>query len=270
MKNRVALVVLIFSLNSFAQCTYTNHTFKTGEKLVYKIYYNWGVLWVPAGEASCEAEFKTINNRQFYHFTALGATYPKYDWFYKVRDKYESYADTFTLKPLRFMREVQEGKNQIYQDYVFNQRKGKLYSSSRAYGQPARLDSLKITACTNDLVTAIYYARCLDYSKYKPKDSIPITFVLDGEVCPSYIRYMGKEIINDATLGKVRCIKFRPKLIAGTIFKGGEGMTVWITDDENKIPVYVETPIVIGSVKAYLVGYSNLRNKMDCLVDKKK
>src|SRR5204863_7960528 len=106
------------------------------------------------------------------------------------------------------------------------------------------LDSLAVTPCTNDVMTAIFYVRCLDFSKYKVKDTIPITFVLDGEVFPSYVRYLGKETIKSEVLGNVKCIKFSPKLIEGTIFKGGEGMVVWVTDDENKMPVYVETPIL--------------------------
>jgi hypothetical protein len=79
---------------------------------------------------------------------------------------------------------------------------------------------------------------------------------------------MGKEIIKSELLGQVRCIKFRPKLIEGTLFKGGEEMVVWVTDDENKMPVYVETPILIGTIKVNLLKYTGLRNKLDCIVTK--
>ena len=221
---------------------------------------------MPAGEASFSVAAVKLNNRSVFHFYTVGGTYTKYDWFYKVRDKFESYADTASLSPLRFIRDVQEGRTRIYEDYVFNHQRNKVYSSSINNKNPARIDSVNISACTTDLVTAIYHSRSLDFSKYKLRDTIPITFVLDGKVFPTYLRYLGKEVIYDENLGKVRCIKFSPKLLAGTIFKGGEGMTVWITDDENKIPVRVETPIVIGSIKVFLIKHSGLRNKMDCLV----
>ena len=91
---------------------------------------------------------------------------------------------------------------------------------------------------------------------------------MDGKVYYSYIRYLGKEIINSELLGNVRCIKFSPKLVEGTIFKGGEGMVVWVTDDENKIPIYVETPIIVGVIKVKLSGYYGLRNKIDCIISK--
>lgn len=250
-------------------CAVSNHTFKDNEVFNYKIYYNWGAIWMAAGEASFSAIKTELNGQAVYHFIGLGSTYPKYDWFYKVNDKYESFADTLNLKPLRFRREAHEGSSYTYDDYVFNHRKRKVYTAAKRNSKPTQLDSLSITSCTNDVLTAIYYTRCIEFSNYKIKDTIPITFVLDGEVFPSYVRYLGTEVIHSDLLGDVRCIKFRPKLIAGTLFKGGEGMTVWVTDDMNRMPVYVETPILVGTIKVQLLKYSGLRNKLNCLVEKK-
>lgn len=271
MKRAITYICFFTALLSKAQtsCTVSNQTFKENELFSYKIYYNWGAIWMAAGEASFGAEKRELNGQVVYHFTGLGATYPKYDWFYKVNDKYESWADTLSFKPLRFKRESHEGGNYTYDDYVFNQRKKKVYTASRRDSKPVTYDSLTITACTNDVLTAIYYVRCLNFSSYKIKDTIPVTFVLDGEVFPSYVRYLGTEIIHSDLLGDVRCIKFRPKLIAGTLFKGGEGMTVWVTDDKNHMPVYVETPILVGTIKVQLLKYSGLKNKPDCLIEKK-
>jgi hypothetical protein len=269
-KKLMVFIPLFIQLSVIAQknCTMQNQTFKAGEVFTYKINYNWGAIWVAAGEASFSAELTQVNNRPVYHFIGNGSTYPKYDFLYKVRDKYESYADTFSLKPLRFIREANEGGSYTFDDYVFSSHKNKVYTNSRRNKKPGTFDSITITACTNDVLTAIYYTRCLDFSKYKINDTIPITFVLDGEVFPSYVRYMGKEIIKSELLGQVRCIKFRPKLIEGTLFKGGEEMVVWVTDDENKMPVYVETPILIGTIKVNLLKYTGLRNKLDCIVTK--
>ena len=249
-------------------CTSTNKAFQAGESLNFKIYYNWGVIWMDAGEVSFSATITELNARKVYHFVGAGGSYPKYDWFYKVNDKYESYFDTLTLKPLRFIRDVHEGGTSAKDDYIFNFQKNKIYTMEKRNNKPAKLDSINITSCTNDIGTAIYYTRCLDFSKSKKNDTIPITFVLDGKVYYSYIRYLGKEIINSELLGNVRCIKFSPKLVEGTIFKGGEGMVVWVTDDENKIPIYVETPIIVGVIKVKLSGYYGLRNKIDCIISK--
>ena len=270
MKKALLFFFICFQLTLMAQknCSIENNSFKAGERFNYKIFYNWGALWMEAGEASFSVFLNNMNGRSVYHFVGLGATYPKYDWFYKVRDKYESYADTSTLKPIRFIRDAREGGSYLHDDYIFNQKKNKVYTSSKRNRKPSKLDSISITSCTNDVMTAIFYARCLDFSKYKPKDTIPITFVLDGEVFPSYIRYLGKETIKSDLLGTVRCIKFSPKLIEGTIFKGGEGMVVWVTDDENKMPVYVETPIIIGNIIVKLYKYEGLKNEIKCIVTK--
>ena len=270
MKRLTVLLFLFLSLDGAAQnsCIVHNNTFKAGEIFTYKINYNWGAIWVSAGEASFGAELTQVNNRAVYHFVGSGSTYPKYDFLYKVRDKYESYADTFSLKPLRFIREAHEGGSYTFDDYVFSASKNKVYTNSRRNKKTGKFDSISITSCTNDVLTAIYYTRCLDFSKYKPNDTIPITFVLDGEVFPSYVRYIGKEIIKSELLGQVRCIKFRPKLIEGTLFKGGEEMIVWVTDDDNKMPVYVETPILVGTIKVNLINYHGLRNKLDCIIPK--
>jgi hypothetical protein len=271
MKKLFLLCFFLLSLNSIAQptCIFKNETFKENEFFGFEIYYSWGAIWMNAGYASFNTEKIELNNQTVYHFVGLGATHPKYDWFYKVNDKYESYADTLSLKPLRFKREASEGGNYTFDDYVFNQRKKKVYTASKRDKKTTQLDSLTISACTNDVLTAIYYTRCIDFSSYKINDTIPVTFVLDGKVYPSYVRYLGSEIIHSNVLGDVKCIKFRPRLISGTLFKEGEGMTVWVTDDKNRMPVYVETAIIVGSIKVYLSKYSGLRNKIDCLVEKK-
>ena len=255
-------------VNAQKNCSVPNQTFQAGEELTYKIYYNWGVIWMEAGESSFSASLSNQNGMSSYHFVGFGASYPKYDWFYKVYDKYESYADTLTLRPSRFIRTVSEGGNFAKDDYVFNPQKNKIYTLESRNKKPSKFDSISITPCTYDVVTAIFHARCFDFSKYKVKDTIPLTFVLDGKLYNSYVRYLGKETIHSDLLGDVRCIKFSPKLVEGTIFKGGEGMVVWVTDDKNKIPVYVETPIVVGTVKVKLDKYVGLRNKIECVMPK--
>lgn len=268
MKKCLYFLLLLLHFSVFAQknCTVKNETFAAGEHLQYKVHYSWGAIWLLAAEGGLITALKEVNGKTVYHFTGYGGTYPKYDWIYKVRDKYESFADTSTLKPIRFIREANEGGNYTYDDYVFSSRKNKIYTNEKRNKKPGRLDSINITPCTIDILTAVSHVRCMDFSQYKSNDTIPITLVLDGKIYSTYIRYLGKEIIKTELLGKVRCIKFRPKLIEGSLFKAGEEMTVWVTDDKNRMPVYVETPILVGTIKVHLFKFSNLRNKTDCVV----
>jgi hypothetical protein len=87
---------------------------------------------------------------------------------------------------------------------------------------------------------------------------------LDNEVFNMYVRYLGKDDVK-TKYGKFRAIKFKPLLIKGTIFEGGEKMTVWVSDDANKIPLRIESPIVVGTVKVDMMGYKNLRYPLSAL-----
>lgn len=269
MKKLYLFILLTIPLNFFAQdsCVVTNNAFKDGEYLNYKIYYNWTMIWLSAGEVSFTTSLVEMRKKKVYHFYGKGETYPKYDWIYKVRDTYESYADTTSLKPLRFKRKTQEGKHFAQDDYLFSSKKNKVYTAELRDDKPLKIDSIQLNSCTNDVMTAIYYARNIDFSSYKVNDTIPITFCLDGVVYDSYMRYAGREVIESKLLGKVKCIKFCPKLIEGTIFKSGEEMTVWVTDDKNRVPVYIETPITVGHIKVKLVEYKGLKNKIECIVN---
>src|SRR5688572_2189555 len=262
MRTGILIFLAAVSFHAFAQkCAVKNDAFKSGESLTYKIYYNWGLVWMTAGEVTFKAELADYKGKPAYHLTGVGGTYEKFDFFYKVRDKFESYADTATLKPLRFIRDQNEGSTSIYEECLFNFKKKKAYSVIKK-DKKAKLDSVAITDCTIDVMTAIYYSRCIDFSPYKVNDTIPIGLYLENKVYPIYLRYMGKEVYDLAGYGKFNCIRFRPKLIEGTIFKGGEEMIVIVTGDRNKVPLYVETPIVVGKIKVYLTKYSGLRHPL--------
>lgn len=270
MKKIFSILFILLSIVLFSQneCNTTNFAFKEGEQLFYNIDYNWGIIRMNAGEVASTIVIKKINGNSVYHFSTLGKSYPHYDWFFKVHDKYESYADTLSLKPFRFVREVYEDRYYAYDDYVFNHRNTRVYTTEKRKDKGPNYDTLNITCCVKDVVTSVFYIRSLDFTNYKINDTIPLTFVLDGSVIPSYILYLGKEVINTPIFGKIRCIKLQPKLIEGTIFKAGDEMTIWLTDDKNRLPVYLESPIIIGEVRIKLIKYSGLRNKIECFVPK--
>jgi hypothetical protein len=227
--------------------------------------YNWGVIWVDAGEATFSVKLSEYKGKPAWYHTGVGTTFEKYDWIYKVRDKFESYSDTATLRPYRFTRDSKEGGSFIYEDAVFNFHNNKAYTYVKKKKE-GKVDSCAITNCSIDVMTAIYYARNMDFSKCKPNDTIPLQLYLENKNYPVYIRYLGKEVFNLEGVGKFNCIKFRPLLIEGTIFSGGEKMDVWVTDDKNKIPLYVETPILVGKIKVKLKKVSGVRNPSTSII----
>lgn len=250
-------------MHSQTNCVEKNIAFSTGEELHYKVIYNWGMIWLESAHASFKVGSAKLNGKNCYLFTGSGSTYQKYDWFYKVRDVFEAHVDSESFRPLKFRADIEEGSKKDKHTYIFNIPQKRAYTIINHGNKPVKVDTLKINACTIDVLTAIYYARNIDYSKCKVNDTVSISLLLDGKVYAIYVRYLGKELFTSKELGRYNCIKFSPLLVEGSIFKKGEGMTVWVSNDKNKIPIYIETPITVGTVKVKLMSYKNLRNAED-------
>jgi hypothetical protein len=236
-------------------CSLRNTAYHAGEQLTFTVFYAVAGIYVNAGTAVFTNTLERLNGTPVYHVIGDGRTNSSYDWIYTVRDRYESYIDTSNMLPLKFIRNVHEGDHKQYENITFNRKTNTAVTNKGVY---------KVPLCVQDVLSAIYYARNINFKKYKPGDRIPFTMFLDNEVFNMYIRYLGKETIK-TKYGKFDAVKFKPLLIKGTIFEGGEKMTVWVTDDENRIPVRVESPISVGSVKVDMMGYRNLRYPLTSL-----
>jgi Protein of unknown function (DUF3108). len=234
-----------------AQCVDKVNIFKPGEIITYDAYYNWGFVWIHAGNVQFSVSQKTYLGKNVFSFDANGSSLKSYDWLYKVRDRFQSLVDMQSFSPMWAERNTEEGSNKAFENYSFLPN-GKIYTTVTNSSKPLKRDSLKAPACTFDVLSLIYYCRSISFDKYKPKDKIPLRIVLAGQLYSLYIRYLGKETINNRDGNSYRCVKFSALLVEGTIFKGGEDMFIWVTDDDNRIPVLVEAKILIGSVKACL------------------
>ncbi|HMC87766.1 MAG TPA: DUF3108 domain-containing protein [Chitinophagaceae bacterium] len=258
MKRTLSLTLMLFCccvLNAGDEfCGIRNTAFQTGENTTYTIYYTLGV-YIAAGEANFNVALEQFNNKSVYHITGTGKTYPFYS-FFKVRDKYETFVDTATLQPLKFLRNIDEGGYKKYENVTFDRETNTAVTNNGVF---------KTTDCIQDVLSAIFYARNINFSKYKVDDKIPFTMFLDNEKYDLYIRYLGKETIK-TKYGRFKAIKFKPLLVKGTIFTGCEKMVVWVSDDANHLPLRVESPISVGSIKADMMNYKNLRYPLSSLI----
>jgi len=240
-------------------CSTSNKCVQSGEQLNFKVFYNLSAIWVAAGEANFTTKQESLNGKPVFHIVGDGQTYTSYDWIFRVRDRYETFLDTETLLPQKFIRNVDEGGHKFTNNVVFDQAKRKAYSNKKTFDMPQ---------CVQDVLSTIYYARNIDYNKYKPGAKIQFSMFLDDKVYNLYIRYVGKQKIK-TKYGTFNAIKITPLLIKGTIFKGGEDMVVWVSDDDNHIPLRVDSPILVGTVKVDMMGYKNLRYPLTSLVKKR-
>jgi len=250
------LVKATTSVTADEFCGIKNTTFQSGEQVTFHVFYSVVGTYIHAGTATFTANLETFSNKPVYHIVGDGKTKSSYDWIYKVRDKYESYIDTATLQPLKFIRNVDEGGYKKYETITFNRTAKTAVTNGGVFKTPD---------CIQDVLSSMYYARNIDFSKYKVDDKIPFKMFLDNEVFDMYIRYMGKETVK-TQYGKFKAIKFKPLLLKGTIFEGGEKMTVWVSDDPNHVVLRVESPIVVGKVKIDMMAYRNLRYPLTSMV----
>lgn len=259
---RILTLITVFVLGTIRlnagddPCTIRNSAFKNSEYLNYKVFYKLAGVYIGAGEANFNVTLERLNNKPVYHLVGDGKTFPFYDSFFRVRDRYESYIDTTTLQPYKFVRNIDEGGYKKNQLVTFNQVANTAVTNEGVY---------KVPDCIHDVVSAIYYTRNINFNKYRKNDKIPFKMFLDNEVFNLYIRYMGKETIK-TKYGKFRAIKIKPLLVQGTIFEGGEKMTIWVSDDANHIPLRIESPISVGSVNVDMMMYRNLRYPLSSLV----
>jgi len=226
------------------------HAFQPNEKISYNVYYSVIGIYVNAGTATFTTSGERFQNSDVFHVVGEGSTNPSYDWIYKVRDRYESYFNSTDLQPLKFIRQINEGKYKKYEEVTFDQQANTATTKKGVYKVPENVQ---------DVISVMYYARNINYDQYKSGDKIPFNLFLSDKVYNMYIHYIGKETVK-TRYGTFKAIKLKPLLLKGSIFDGGEKMTIWVTDDPNHIPVRVESPIVVGSVKVDLMHYENLRH----------
>ena len=247
------LVTVFFGIANlvFSQ---TDLPYKVGEYAAYTLHF--GAINV--GFADLEiTESIQLNNRSTLHVVGKARTAPFFDWFFKVRDVYETFIDTNTLLPLVFKRAVNEGGYLINQRYHFN------HNDSRVITQDS---SFFIPINTQDMLSAFFLARTFKKESIIDGKSFYIPLFMDDENYNLEIKYLTNEIM-DTKWGKIDCMVFSPKMQEGRVFEDGEKMKIWITDDANHLLLKVETEIFVGTIKAVLEDYKELKHPLSIIGD---
>ncbi|GAB4376409.1 MAG: hypothetical protein Kow0075_03510 [Salibacteraceae bacterium] len=261
-KTKRVRLVLLFTVLCGTTALGQQHKFGPGESITYSVYYHlWGV-WVGAGEVTFTVESDEFLGKPCLKFNGEGATYKRYDWFYKVRDTYTAFSHPDNLKPYRFSRNISEGSFFMREENIYDYQRHKIYSVLKVKENPIQLDTIDLKPNSYDVLSLIYHVRDIDFSKVKPGEKIPIRMVIDRETYDLYVRYIGVKTYKHSELGEVECYVFSPLLVEGTIFKDGERMTVWVTTDRNTVPVYIESEIRVGSIRAELTSWKGLKEPL--------
>lgn len=230
--------------------------FKGGEELVYKLYYNWGLVWISAGEVT----FRVDDYGSSFHVSAEGRTYKSYDWAFKVRDYYECDITKENLLPEHSVRSVKEGSYFLYDELTYDQNNQKVVSKRGKTKSQTQQQSFQLKNQIHDVLSIIYYVRNTDFNTFRKDDVMPIEIFMDKKVWPLGIRYKGKESkVKVKGMGHFNTHRIIPEVITGDVFKEGDEMSVWVSDDANQIPVLIESPISVGTLKVVLKSYKGLK-----------
>ena len=250
-KNILFFYTLLFlTITLFSQ--EKKQAFKNGEWLRYKMSYSG---FLRAGTAILEVEEKDFNNKKVFYTKGTGWTSGMISWFFEVDDLYESYFDKDTIKPYLFKRKINEGGYKKHRITSFN------YKSNKAYIQDFtnQKDTLVPFINVQDMLSSFYYLRNQETKDLQKGDEIALDMFLDAQVYPFKLRFLGREVIK-TKFGKIKSMIFRPLVQSGRIFKAQESVTIWITDDANKIPVKMKANLAVGSLRAELEAYKGLAN----------
>ena len=236
-------------------CNSTNKSFKDGEHVVYKIYYNWNFVWFSAGEV----DFHITETQDNYVVEATGKTYKSYEIFFKVNDYYKTVIDKNTLLPIEFERNIEEGGYRFYNKIEFDQENGTALSYSGKTKESVKAREFKLDNCMHDMLSTVYFLRNMSFNVLKEKQKFPIEMFIDDKVYPIDISYLGEDSKKIKGIGDVDAIKISPEVVAGVVFSTDAKMSIWVSNDENKVPLVIESPISVGSIQAILKSHSGLK-----------
>ncbi|MDG2432387.1 DUF3108 domain-containing protein [Flavobacterium sp.] len=250
MKKIILFLLLIVTVSFDSQ---NDDAYDAGEWFKFRIHYGF----VNAGYATLEVKDAVVNNKKAFHVIGKGYTTGMSRFFFKVDDLYESYIEKESGNPAQFVRKINEGGYTKNQEGFFNQSANKIVvkdyknNSEKAFVIPKN---------TQDILSAFYYLRNYPtIDKINPGESIVIDMFFDDETTKFKLKFIGRENIT-TKFGVVSAMVFRPLVQSGRVFKEQESLTVWVSDDDNRLPIRIKAELAVGSIKADLDGFKGLKH----------
>jgi len=247
-----------FSQSSSHKYTPEKMAFDKGEWLKYRISYS---NFLNAGFATIEVKNSRNNGQESFHVKGHGKTTGVISWFFKVNDNYQTYFYKESLKPYRFIRKINEGgytkDKEILFDYQSNEATVKNFKKNTEKSYP-------IENNIQDMLSALYYLRNEDLSTLNEGDEIELKLFFDEETYTFKLLFSGKEVIK-TKMGEIRSLIFKPMVQAGRVFKEQESVTIWVSDDKNKIPLKIKASLAVGSLRADIDAFKGLAHPFNII-----
>lgn len=250
---KIFTLLLLFSV--FFSSAQTHQAFEAGEWFKFRIHYGM----FNASYATLEVKETTINQKPVFHVEGYGESTGLLDLFFNVEDNYESYFDKKTGKPYRFIRKIDEGGYTKDIQVDFNQDSNTALVHNKKNNTKT---TFSVKEDVQDMISSFYYLRNnLDIDALSPGDVIHLDMFFDNENHDFQLKFLGREVLK-TKLGKIATLKFRPYVMTGRVFKEKEGLTLWVSDDGNRMPVKIKANLAVGSLEADIDAFKGLKHQL--------
>lgn len=275
MKNSIYLFIFLITITSISQSVRKtgvksieptsktksspqNSAFQKGEWLKFKMSYS---NFLNAGFSTMEVRETKHNQKEAFHILGKGKSTGIVSLFFNVKDDYQTFMYKESLLPYRFIRKIDEGGYTKDEEILFNHDKNeatvKNYKHNTVNKHPIGDD-------IQDLLSSLYFLRNQNLTNLRVGDEIELKMFIDKEVTNFKLHFLGKEVVK-TKFGKVNSLKFKPMVQAGRVFKEQESLTIWISDDENKIPLLIKASLAVGSLRADLDEFRGLAHPFNII-----
>lgn len=235
--------------------------FARGEHLVYNV--TW--MGIKAGEATLEVEgLLQVDGQPALHLVTTARSTPFVSTFYRVDDRNESFIGLHPMRSLRFVKNLREGRYRHSSQTDFDQTVGvarfRYLDFSNVPRNISRLDEAErfgkyvsqdypLNVPALDELSVLYFVRTLPL---KVGETVRAKVFASKKNWDLEVRVLSRETL-DTILGRRETLVVEPLLKFEGIFQRKGRMTVWLTDDAERVPVLMKSEIVIGSFVSTLV-----------------
>ena len=240
-----------------------------GEKLLYRVSYEAKMFpSTEVGAVEVLAAEEQDAAGTFYKVVGAGRTLPTYRWFFNIEDIYTVWVDTVSLRPRRFESDIREGDYTFRSSYRYDWTDSVVHTRWRSRQKPEQQKQMTLTPESMDAIALYFTLRAADAGDFRIGELATLQMILQDTIRHLHYRYLGREQKRIRNMGRIRTLKFECQLgtTEGYSFTDGTVFTIWISDDRNKIPLYIESPVRIGSIQAYISGYKGLKYPLESLI----
>lgn len=231
-----------------------NNAFGVGERLMFSVNYGF----INAGDAVMAIpRYDTVAGRRCYRVEFTVNSLESFAWVYKVEDRYLTYIDVEAIVPLKFEQHIREGTYR--RDFIaeFDQSKHVAKTSEGEYPIPEYV---------HDIMSAFYFVRTVDFTGFLPGEDTVLQNFYKDKSYELVVRFLGRQEL-EVGAGTFKTVVVEPLVREGGLFKSEGRIVIWLSDDERKIPVRVNTKVVIGSIDVELSSYSGLVGPLQAKTD---